>query len=269
MGDIDITDTAYADGVITINTVTGNIVITARANSTISVSAIKAKSERIGDQDYLVIEDWDNLRKLNGTSVLNPNIYNNDNYQIYQFSPDFHGIWDKSNATALIAITNSVVVRTNKDSIDLLNDNQEGDLYSYRNGGWLLRLPKDLSSYDNSIDKYMKTTYGGMKFALGTYNTKEIDPTKITSITIKENNENSQYAQFGYSEPPASDIYNGANSLYVNTSTNANLSGASAPAAAFSTFTLSIKFLPGTFTDFTLDAVKEYLTQNPLIFWYI
>ena len=115
----------------------------------------------------------------------------------------------------------------------------------------------------------MKDKYGGVKFALASCKTKVIEPTKITSITVKENNENSQYAQFRYSDLPASNIYNGANSLSVNTAGNANLSGAKPLACAMSTSVLSIKFLPGTFTDFTLDAVKEYLTQNPLIFWYL
>ena len=151
---------------------------------------------------------------------------------------------------------------------NLLNDTQEGDLYLYYNSEILFRLPKNLSSYDNSIDKYMKATHSGMKFALIAYKAKEIDATKITSITVKENSENCQYAQFEYGDLPTGNIYYGANSLSVNTFSNANLSAASAPSAAMSTSKLSIKFLPGTFTDFTLDAVKTYLTENPLIFWY-
>ncbi len=267
MGDVDITDTAYADGVITINTVTGNIVITATANSTIASSVVRAKIETIDTQDYLVIEDWDNVRKLDGTSVLTANSYSNDNYQIYKCGPNFLSLWDRSNTTPFIPITNSMVMSTGSTN-NLLNDTREGDLYLYYNSEILFRLPKDLSSYDNSIDNYMKATYSGMKFALNTYNMKEIDPTKITSITVKENNENSQYAQFGYSDLPTTNIYKGTNSLSVNTATNANLSAAKSPACAMSTSTLSIKFLPGTFTDFTLDVVKEYLTANKLIFWY-
>ena len=266
MGGVDITNTAYADGVITINTVTGNIVITATANSTIVSSAVRAKIEAIDGQDYLVIDDFDNIRILDGNSIFSANSYSNDTYQMYNMQPQFSNMWKRSATTPFFTRTGSINLSTANNQSSCLLDSQVGDLYLVYNGGIFFRFPKDISAY-GSIDRYVKDIYSGMKFALNTYNTKEIDPTKITSISVKENSKNCQYAQFGYSDLPTSNIYNGANSLSVNTFSNTNLSGATAPSCAMSTSTLSIKFLPGTFTDFTLDAVKEYLTKNRLIFW--
>ena len=266
MGGVDITNTAYADGVITINTVTGNIVITATANSTIVSSAVRAKIEAIDGQDYLVIDDFDNIRILDGNSIFSANSYSNDTYQMYTCKPHFENMWNKAATPPFFTGTGLINLATGGTQANCLNSSQVGDLYVVNNNGVYFRLPKDMSAYD-SLDSYMKTNYSGMKFALNTYNTKEIDPTKITSINVKENSGNCQYAQFGYSDLPKTNIYQGVNSLFVNTSTNANLTDAPAPACAMSTSTLSIKFLPGTFANFTLDAVKEYLTQNQLIFW--
>lgn len=269
MNGIDITSSAYSDGSINIPNVTGNIVINVNATSTIVGSDILAKIETIDGVDYLVIDNISKIQNTAAGTAFKYNSYSNDTYQVYTATPSFNQLWDKVATMPLITLKNIIKQSQMTSQSALLLDSQEGDLLLKLSGLVYLRLYKDLGGY-STVEDYLETTYGGLKFALiSPYNTKEIIPSNITSISVKTNDSTCQYAQFGYTDLPSSNIYSGANSLGIAVGMNANLSTSLfTPTACMSTTTLSIRFNPNTFADFTLDAVKEYLTKNPLIFWY-
>ena len=152
--------------------------------------------------------------------------------------------------------------------VALLNDATEGDLVT---SNYLFRLPVDLNGH-SSPEQYLQETYNGLNFELvDNYKTKEINPDNITTFNVYTStyDPNAQYARFGYTDLPTTNIYSGANTFSLITGTSGNLAGAKYPRACMPKTFLSIVFPPNTFETFDLESVKQYLTDNPLIFWYV
>lgn len=222
----------------------------------------------IGEEQYYHIKDISYIKSAAAGSIFGATSYKNDKYQVYSFSLNqinkdifdfegqelFNGFIKKSNATG---------------SNSLLTDANEGDLYTIVNGNVQIRLPFGLNGYSD-VYEYLKNKYGEFYIKKNVAcNEKIIDSSFITSISVKLNNSDTQYAQFGYSDLPTSNIYSGICSLGFNTGANANLTNSGhTPTACMSTTTLSIRFKPNTFKDFTLDNVKKFLEKNILTFWY-
>lgn len=267
MGGFDITSSVYSEGNINISSVTGDVIINATADAVVIASELKATTEIIDDKTYLVVDDILSIRGSNfNNSAFVPTSYKDKNYQLYSLNTlSFKTIWNMTNGSPF---GDTIPYLSVNSSVELMNNTATGDLCCFLSSSIQIRLPLDLNGY-STVEEYLENKYEKLKFALiDTFNTKVIDPSKITSMTLKTNNYGFQYAQFGYSDLPTSNIYNGVNSLFVTTATNANLSDSVIPTACISTTTLSICFKAGTFEQFTLDNVKNYLTENPLVFWY-
>ena len=138
-----------------------------------------------------------------------------------------------------------------------------------KNGAqWAMKIP---TSYEGTCNQYLAENLTTLKLKKYECNEFVIDPSLITTITIKTSSAmpEAQYAQFGYSSLPSENIFAGLNTFSVMTGTNANLESFMPPKASISTSKLSIVFPPGTFEQFTIDNVKAYLTEHPLIFYYV
>ena len=133
---------------------------------------------------------------------------------------------------------------------------------------WALKIP---TSYEGTCHQYLAENLTSLKIKKSECNEFVIDPSLITTMTMETSSKmpEAQYAQFGYSSLPSKNIYSGLNTFSVVTGDNANLGGIMPPKAAMSTSKLSIVFLPGTFEQFTIDNVKAYLTEHPLVFYYV
>ena len=268
MGGSDITSSAYSEGNIYISSVTGNVIINATADVVVIASKIKATTEIIDGKTYLVVDDISSIKNTNSAgSAFAPNSYKDENYQLYSTNTlSFKDIWDKQTEKPF---GDTIPFVSTSNSRDLLTHTTTGDLCAnISSSGITVRLPLGLNGY-STVEEYLENKYEKLKFALiDTVQTKMIDPSKITNMKKETNTHGLQYAKFNYSDLPKSNIYNGANSLFVFTGVNANLSGSAIPTACMSTSTLSICFEKDTFEEFTLDNVKNYLTENPLVFWH-
>ena len=134
--------------------------------------------------------------------------------------------------------------------------------------GWSLRVPV---AFEGTPVEYLRANLDCLKFKKYECTEFVIDPELITSMSVKENTSTggAQYAQFEYSNLPAANIYKGLNTFSGVTATNANLTRSEAPNTAISTTVLSVAFPLGTFTEFSLDNVKAYFTEHPLVFYYV
>ena len=268
MSGVDISS-KYVNGVLTVASVTGDIVITIKANynAVVGSGTLVKKVTNENGNSYFDILDLNYLTNLGGTYII-ADSYKNEKYQNYRINNtamteflDF----DSEN------ITNSLIPQVvNNGANDFVNNTAEGVICSiYRENNIFLRLPIDLGGYNTPIE-YLHATYGHLPLAMNSEVVeKVIDPNLITSMTVKTDDDTKQYAQFGYSDLPSVNIYKGLCSLSILTGTNANLSAHVPPRFAISTFILSCEFEPHTFEEFTLENVKQYLTDNSLVFWYI
>lgn len=270
MGGADISSN-YVNGVLTIGSVTGNVVITVKAiyNAVVGSGTLVKKVTNDNGKAYFDILDLNYLVSPTESNItyITADSYKNDKYQNYRIVNTAMIKFLDMNSTN---ITNSLIPQVVVDGANkFVNNSAEGVICGiYQGNAIFLRLPIDLGGYSTPIE-YLQATYGHLPLAMKSEVVeKVIDPNLITSMTVKTDDDTKQYAQFGYSDLPSADIYNGFCSLSLLTGTNANLSKHVPPRFAISTFTLSCEFEPHTFEEFTLENVKQYLTENPLVFWY-
>jgi hypothetical protein len=214
--------------------------------------------------DYLAVTDVSAM-DVNWTKKN----YSNDTYSLYDAGIPFRNIWDLESGYAW---GTELPTDTSLDGsyADTFNSSVEGDVFGYA-GTYAnaVRLQTALGGYE-TVDEYLQNTYGELRFRLKSgYQTKVIDPDKITTMKVETNNYGLQYARFGYDDLPSANIYSPATNLFTRGGNNANQSGEKKPGACMSTTQLSIAFPADTFAEFTLDNVKAYLTKNPLILWYM
>ena len=224
--------------------------------------------ETIDGVEYIITPDRSLARANSGSEAwLNANSYKNDTYTCYTVQVPCYTTLLNRAITEPYGGVIPFAEGTETTGGVLLYYAEEGEYCGGPNKGWW-RLYNDFGEYENVYDYYWGK-YGVLKLALVDGLTKKtIDPSLITSINIKQNDDVWQYAQFDYSDLPESNIYYGFNTLTFSTGSNMNLSNESRTAAVLGTTKLSIKFKPGTFADFTLDAVKEFLNEHPLTFIY-
>lgn len=271
MNGVDITSSAYSNGTINISSVTGNIVIVASAfKEEVTYGGTGTLVKRItnNDVDYLEFTDVTKLITEIGKSTFSLNeTYSNDTYKVYE--TQFLNTWfNVTNSDVTNGLMHTVTIDT---LIKFRDDTTEGDLVGPYQGKLHFRVPANLGGC-STVEEYIQTTYGHLYIALiSTIKEKIINPSLITTMSIKtaSTGYEGQYAQFGYSDLPSANIYTGYCSLACKTGTNANMSGQLAPRFCMSTSTLSCKFALNTFEEFTVENVKQYLTDNPLIFWYV
>lgn len=224
--------------------------------------------ETIDGVEYIVTTDR-NLVHNSGDLWLKASSYKNDTYTCYIVQPtNFSNtkVFDKGVLEPYGGVI-PFAEGTDDTGNVLLVYAEEGE-FCGGVGKSYFRLYNDFGEYENVYDYYWGK-YGVLKMALGSTATKKtIDPSKITNISIQQNDDVWQYAQFNYSDGPDANIYSGFNTLTFGTGENANLSSQTRPRASMTPTKLSIKFYPGTFADFTLDAVKAFLTEHPLTFIY-
>ena len=216
--------------------------------------------ETVDGVEYIVTTD----RSLTG-EFLNASSYTNDTYTCY-------GVSYANSADTSVAEPYGGVIPVAEETVDtgavLLNYAEEGEFCGGPYKNWF-RLYNDLGGYENEEDYYWNK-YGVLMLALkSTLSRKTIDPSLITSISIQQNDDTWQYAQFNCAHDLGVNVYSGFNTLTFRTGDSLNLSAKNYPCASMhANNKLSIKFKPGTFTDFTLDAVKAFLTEHPLTFIY-
>ena len=278
MGGVDITDTVYDNGNINIPSVNGHIVITASASMSINSEGAMLSLIEDGDSMYYEIntamyriKDSQNVLSL---FVNKANAYTNATHGMHNLFDLGAGIGagvDTKQEGLFSLIPQAVVV--NDDQIVVLNSTVELSddqfLVSFSNGNrYALRKPIDdtVTATGYVLDKLGETFKLPVPVKPSTI--FAVDPNQLSSITVQTNNETEQYVQMTYAANGPSDyIYAGFNTMFIATGTNLNLSSQPPGCAAIGPNKLSIKFFPGTFADLSLEAVKEYLTQNPLIFY--
>lgn len=273
----------YSDGstaTVTGYTLSGTI---AEGSNTITVSyggmtttfTVTGEAENTDSVEYPVyLETIDGVEYMSTTDrdlvgdFLNSTSYTNDTYTCYGFNPHGHAAYlDRAVAEPYGGVI-PFAEGTNNTGYVLLNYAVEGEYCGGPSKGWV-RLYNDFGQYENVHDYYWGK-YGVLKVALKSGLSKHtVDPSLITSISVQQNDDTWQYAQFNYAHGLGVNVYRGCNTLTFRTGDNLNLSGKNFPCAALhSNGKMSIKFKPGTFTDFTLDAVKAFLTEHPLTFIY-
>ena len=224
--------------------------------------------ETIDGVEYLCTTDPSLVGGVGGgTKWLSANSYKNDTYACYSMQAQgYNGYLDTTVAEPYGGVIPATATAT--DGPDIINYAEEGEYCGGPNNGYF-RLYADLGGHETAEDYYWEK-YGVLKMALKSTLTKHtVDPSLITSISVQQNDDTWQYAQFVYAHGLGHEVYNGLNTLTFRTGGNLNLSSATCPCASMhSNSRLSIKFKPGTFKDFTLDAVKAFLTAHPLTFIY-
>ena len=218
--------------------------------------------------EYAQINDFDGFIN-GGKSFLvsnTPNAYTNDDWQIHGVITSL--LWGGFQTSADLFLDQFEVYEGSFSNALNYKAQTEKIVLCFTGSSLALRFPKGFEEHSTPAS-FIADKMGVLKLKMPeTYNTFTIDPNKITSMSIKSSSTGAQYAQFGYSDLPASNIYSGINTFSVKTSTNANQSSVIPPGVAISTAILSLTFKPDTFKDFTLDNVKEYITNNPIILYY-
>lgn len=289
MGGVDITGTAYLDGVITIESVSGDIIITVVAVSTVVPSSTQPM-KFVKNDDGTMYYEWDRAKmielgnrsteskKLIGTA----NVYTNETYSMYPITNHFivEGV-SLNDVDLWKYIPQAKVVETAQASalIDTATVLADNEFYVCNYGSsnkaqYSVRV-SNASTADTSANTWLLNLIeqDTIKLPVTTEPTVQytVNPEYLTNIIIKTHEKDStiQYAQFANSDPnkPTDNVYSGFNTLFGVTATNANLSQAPAGMVAMSTTVVSIAFYPGTFEEFTLDNVKAYLTEHPLTFY--
>lgn len=278
MGGVDITDTVYDNGNINIPSVNGNVVITASASMIFNSEGAMLSLVEDGDNMYYEFNTEmyrikHEAGQLDMFSTLE-NSYKNDTHAMHSLVEKGVGKTAGVGVTqeGLFSLIPQAVVIASSQSNVLASTTEVSDdqfLVAYHsNNNYALRKPIDdtITATEYVLDRLGET----FKIPLSTKpsNMFTVDPNQLSNLTIKTNDENEQYVHITYAaNGPSANIYAGLNSLFIYTGSNLNMTTEAPGCACATTTAISIKFFPGTFADLTLEAVKEYLTQNPLIFY--
>ena len=215
--------------------------------------------------EYLQINDYTDFRNGKNPFVVSdsPNSYKNDVWEMHAVL--LNSLWISLSMSPDVFLDQFEVFNGTASSCLSYSAKTDKDVLCYTGSALMLRVP-----LGSNIKDYLFSKFDNFKIKMPeTYKTFNIDAEKLTNMTVKTSNvEGAQYAHFNYSELPSSNIYSGVNTFCVRTSTNANQTGTIPPGVAISTSVVSITFKPNTFTDFTLDAVKEYIRNNPIVLYY-
>ena len=243
-------------------TVSSEFIVTIEESSNVTPLTVNTTDDGI---NYLQINDYTDFRNGKNSFVVSdsPNNYKNDVWELHNVT--LSNLWRSLPMSPDIFLDQFEVFNGTASNCLNYNATTEKDVLCYTGSSLMLRVP-----LGSNIKDYLFSKFDNFKIKMPeTYNTFNIDAEKLTSMTVKTSTvEGAQYAQFNYSALPLSNIYAGVNTFCIKTTTNANQTGTIPPGVAISTTTVSITFKPNTFTDFTLDAVKEYIRNNPIVLYY-
>lgn len=278
MGGVDITDTVYNNGNINIPSVNGDVVITASASMSSNSGGAMLSFVEDGDSMYYELnsEMYRIKHKQRAIEMFSssPNSYKNDTYGMHilmllGIGKDAGVVVNKEGLFSLMPqalVINASQAEALSSTVEVPD---EQFLVAYY-GGYSLRKPVDdtISATEYCLDKLGETFKLPVEVKPSTIFT--VDPNQLTAIRIETNDDTAQYVQMTYAaNGPSDNIYSGFNTLFIYTGQNLNLSNHAPGCATAGPNKISIKFFPGTFADLTLEAVKEYLTQNPLTFYRV
>lgn len=261
-----VTGIAEGESIITCTTVDGNKTATCTITVNAKVIVPDPQNDVIYEEDgYLCVP----VEKF---TIAEISAYSRDNFKVYQIN-QFNF---KSNRT-LIDTTQPVETILKDVNIsqgtwdDVINSNNLTEMYATREGYYIAFKILNSNVGSKTIEQYFKDVVFSnyVKFKLkSTVNKFILDETQLNTFRLQSSNDAAQYCRVNYpSVPNVNPSFNFNNwGFKMNDNAVSNFPTGSLGFNATAGF-IEFKFNPNTFTEFTLEKLKEYLSANKLIIW--